>query len=109
MQTEITKCKYYESNNSMNECFVSGRKNIEVLASDTLDSILQHFFAEIGKKDGKDYEPSFLAAIQSLIDRYIRRGGSRINFRVLPKFYKKFEHRNDVICRKIIIQQESSR
>ena len=37
------------------------------------------------------------------------RSGSRINFRVLPKFYKKIEHRNDVICRKIIIQQESSR
>ena len=43
----------------MNECFVRGRKNIEVLAPDTLDSILQHFFAEIDKKDGKDYELFF--------------------------------------------------
>ena len=46
-------------------------KNIEVLAPDTLDSILQHFFAEINKKDGKDYEPSFLAAMQSSIARYL--------------------------------------
>ena len=46
-------------------------KNIEILAPDTLDSILQHFFAEINKKDGKDYEPSSLAAMQSSIDRYI--------------------------------------
>ena len=47
-------------------------KNIEILAPDTLDSILQHFFAEINKKDGKDYEPSSLAAMQSSIDRYLR-------------------------------------
>ena len=46
-------------------------KNIEVLAPDTLDSILQHFFAEINKKDGKDYDPSFLAAMQSSIARYL--------------------------------------
>ena len=46
-------------------------KNIEVLAPDTLDSILQHFFAEINKKDGKDYKPSSLAAIQSSIGRYL--------------------------------------
>ena len=31
-------------------------KNIEILAPDTLDSILQHFVTEINKKDGKDYE-----------------------------------------------------
>ena len=36
-------------------------------------------------------------------------GKSRINFRVLPKFYQKNEHRNDVISRKIMIQQELSR
>ena len=30
------------------------------------------------------------------------RGGSRINFRVLKNFTKKIEHRNDVICTKII-------
>ena len=46
-------------------------QNIEILAPDTLDSILQHFFAENNKKDGKDYEPSSLTAMQSLIDRYL--------------------------------------
>ena len=44
-------------------------KNIEFLAPDTLDNILQHFVAEINKKDCKDDEPSSLAAMQSLIDR----------------------------------------
>ena len=47
-------------------------KNIKILAPDTLDSILQHFVTEINKKDGKDYEPSSLAAMQSSIDRYLR-------------------------------------
>ena len=32
-------------------------QNTEVLAPDTLDSILQHLFTETNKKDGKDYEP----------------------------------------------------
>ena len=45
-------------------------KNIEVLAPDNLDSILQRFSAEINKKDGKDYEP--LTATRSLIGRYLR-------------------------------------
>ena len=30
------------------------------------------------------------------------RAGSRISFRVLQYFAKKNEHRNDVVCRKII-------
>ena len=47
-------------------------KNIEVLAPDTLGSILQHFFGEINKKDGKYFEPSSLAVMQSSIDRYLR-------------------------------------
>lgn len=47
-------------------------KNIETLAPDTLNNILQNFYAEINKKDGKDYEPSSLAAMQSSIDRYLR-------------------------------------
>ena len=37
-------------------------KLIEVLVPDTLDSILQDFFAEINKKDGKDYEPCEVTA-----------------------------------------------
>ena len=40
----------------------------------------------------------------------VTRGGFRIDIRVLLKFYKKKtkEHRNDVICRKIMIQPEST-
>ena len=37
-------------------------KKTEVLAPDTLVSILQYFFAEINKKDGNYYEASSLAA-----------------------------------------------
>ena len=47
-------------------------QNIEVLATDTLDSSLQHFFIEITIKYGKEYEPSSLVAIQSSIDGYLR-------------------------------------
>ena len=46
-------------------------KNITVLAPDTLDSILQHLFAQINEKDDKDYKPCSLAAMQSSIDRYL--------------------------------------
>ena len=37
------------------------------------------------------------------------RGGSRINFRVLQNFTKKIEHRNDIICRKIIDSARSKK
>ena len=40
---------------------------------------------------------------------YNHRGGSRINFRVLQNFTKKNEHRNDVICRKIIDSARSKK
>ena len=39
----------------------------------------------------------------------ITRGGSRINFGVLQNFTKKIEHRNDVICRKIIDSARSKK
>ena len=62
-------------------------QNIEVLAPDTLDSILQHIFAEFNKKDGKDYEPSSLAAMQSSIDRYLRE--SNYEYSILnSRFFK---------------------
>ena len=58
------------------ECFARAHKrdhpkNIEVLALDTLDSILHDFFTETNKKDGKDYRPSSLAAMQGSVDRYL--------------------------------------
>ena len=39
----------------------------------------------------------------------LHRGGFRINFRVLQNFTKKIEHRNDVICRKIIDSARSQK
>ena len=63
-------------------------KNIEILASVTLNSILPHFFAEVNKKDGKDYEPSSLAAMQNSIDRYLRE--SNYEYSILnSRFFKR--------------------
>ena len=42
-------------------------------------------------------------------NRRIIRGGSRINFGVLQNFTKKIEHRNDVICKKIIDSARSKK
>ena len=67
-------------------------KNIEVLAQDTSDSILQHFFVEINKKDGKNYEPS-LTAMQSSIDRYLRE--SNYEYSILNSRF--FEGSRDVL------------
>ena len=68
-------------------------KNIEVLAPDTSNSILQHFFAEINKKDGKNYEPSSLTAMQSSIDRYLRE--SNYEYSILNSRF--FEGSRDVL------------
>ena len=62
-------------------------KNIEILAPDTLDSISQHFLAEINKKNGKDYESSSLVAMQISIDRYLRE--SNYDYSILnSRFFK---------------------
>ena len=63
-------------------------KNIEILVPVTLNSILPHFFAEVNKKDGKDYEPSPLAAMQNQIDRYLRK--SNYEYSILnSRFFKR--------------------
>ena len=36
-----------------------------------LNSILERFYAELKKTDGKDYEPNCLRVIMSTIDRYL--------------------------------------
>ena len=62
-------------------------KNIEIVAPGTLDSVLQHFFAEINKKEGKSYEPSSLAEMLSSIYRYPRE--SNYEYSILnSKFFK---------------------
>ena len=45
---------------------------IETLLPAELDVLLQHFYAEVKKKDGSDYEPNSLASMQAGIDRYLR-------------------------------------
>ena len=36
--------------------------------------ILQHFFTELKKQEGQDYEPYSLGSMQALIDRYLQEG-----------------------------------
>ncbi|XP_066910901.1 uncharacterized protein KIAA1958-like [Clytia hemisphaerica] len=47
-------------------------KDIENLDPTELDQMLQRFFAEVKKQNGKDYEPGSLASLQSGIDRYLK-------------------------------------
>ena len=42
---------------------------------DILDLIFQKFFAEVKRKDGKDYEPCSLASLQAGLDRYLKEHG----------------------------------
>ena len=66
-------------------------KNIEVLAPDTLDSILQHFFGEINRKYVKYSELFSLAVIQSSIDRYLRE--LNYEYSILnSRFFKESRH-----------------
>ena len=62
-------------------------KEEPLAAPDALDSTLQHFFAEIHKKDGKDYEPCFLAAMQNSADRYL--GEPNYEYSILNILYSK--------------------
>ena len=52
-------------------------QNIEELEPKELDGILQIFFAEIKKRDGTDYEPGSLCAMQAGISRYLVESGYR--------------------------------
>ena len=44
-----------------------------------LNNILESYFAEAVRQDGKQYEPSSLGNMQSGIDRYLRENGSVIS------------------------------
>ena len=55
----------------------SGRPwNVLSMDKIELNSVLEIYFAEAVRKDGKQYEPSSLGCIQSGIDRYLRENGS---------------------------------
>ena len=47
-------------------------QEIETLSPVELDAILQHFYAEVKKKNGDDYEPNSLCSMQAGIDRYLK-------------------------------------
>lgn len=49
--------------------------NIHQLPPVELDEILQHFFAEVKTRTGKDYEPNSLNSLHTGIDRYLRDNG----------------------------------
>ena len=74
---KLKKCKYYESKNAINKCFVSSCKietTQKILRSwHLIPQIVFYntFLQKLIKKDGKDYESSFLAAMQSSIARYL--------------------------------------
>ena len=44
-----------------------------------MNQILEQYFAEIVRKDGKQYEPSSLGNMQAGIDRFLRENGSLIS------------------------------
>ena len=44
---------------------------IEKVEPKKLDQILRHFFMELKKQDGQDYELNSLCAMQASIDRYL--------------------------------------
>ena len=52
---------------------------IEEILEESLDAVLQSFYAEIKKKNGQDYEPSCLAAMQAAIDRHLKESGCKFS------------------------------
>jgi len=48
---------------------------LENIPEQKLDGVLQQFFAELRKKDGKEYEPDSLRTMLSSLDRFIREKG----------------------------------
>ena len=81
IQTLIDKSKNQNTNKATNQwmrAYLSWAKlrnaptEIELLPPADLDQILQSFYAEIKKQNGKDYQPGCLSNMQSGIDRYLK-------------------------------------
>ena len=63
----------------------SGRQtNIETMEREHLNDILESYFAEVVRNDGKPYEPSSLANMQAGLDRYLKEMGC--NFSIIKDF-----------------------
>ena len=46
--------------------------NLNEYDVETLNTTLEHFYAEVRKQNGKDYEPDSLAVMQAALDRFLR-------------------------------------
>ena len=71
-------------------------------SSSELDKILQHFFAQLRKKDGTNYEPDSLRMMLGALDRYFRNAG--YNFRIIKD--KEFTECRQVLNGKAIELRE---
>jgi len=50
-------------------------KNLEKVAPEQLDKVLERFFASVRKQDGTDYEPGSLKVMQAALDRHLKEKG----------------------------------
>ena len=60
---------------------------IETIPPESLDLVLQQFYAELKKKNGSDYEPESLAVMQASLDRHLREQNYGYSILRDDKFY----------------------
>lgn len=53
--------------------------NIETMAPEKLDKLLERFYAEVKKQDGGDYEPESLKIMQCAIERHLKEHGYKVS------------------------------
>jgi hypothetical protein len=54
---------------------VNEKRKLEEISVEELNSLLGHFFINIKKQNGEEYEPNSLTSLQSSIDRHLREAG----------------------------------
>ena len=58
---------------------VKEERAIETIPKSELDCLLGHFFKDVTKTNGENYEPDTLTAIQRSLNRYLRKKGSNFD------------------------------
>ncbi len=76
--------------------------SLETISAEELDKILQHYFAELKKKDGSDYEPDSLRTMLASLDRHFQEAGC--TFKVIKD--KEFQGCRQVLNGKAIELRE---
>ena len=71
------------------------------IAKDRFDVVLQQFYAELVKNEGKEYEPESLKVMVAAIDRYMKKCG----YSILK--HKEFKLSRKVLNEKAIELQRS--